>query len=275
MRSRSILRRLLAFVGAVGVATGGLGLGTAAAAHAEVPVLSAEHLCGALELRWSTGVVIGDEERLATVVLRNDVVVDQFEMAGSGSLRYGAADGDVFVIQREGLADGYFAYDPPGGCAGASQLYVDAEPACTSLVLNLTNLGTEPVEGLVLLTRDTAPVGEALAPVGPGTTQVQVALADGDEYGVITGPLRIDSPIWLSGHYARPAGCDAPTPTPTPPSPPPPPAPTTADTDGAGGSLPVTGGATVAYVVGGVVLICAGLGVVLAVRRRVRFSLGE
>jgi hypothetical protein len=104
---------------------------------------------------------------------------------------------------------------------------------------------------------------------------VLVALADGDEYGVITGPFRTDSPIWLSGHYARPAGCDAPTPTPTPPSPPPPPAPTTADTDGAGGSLPVTGGATVAYVVGGVVLIGAGLVVVLAVRRRVRFSLGE
>lgn len=217
-------------------------------------------------------------EPVDTVVLRNDVVVEEFTMVGSGFRRYGAAGGDLFVIRRAGERDTPpVPFRAPDGCTDAPELQVSADNGCTGLELTLANRGTGSVDGLLLVTADTFPAGETLAPVPPGTTELAFALPDGTAYQLITGPFALDAPTWMTGTYAPPADCAAPSPTPTPGATMPA-TPTVAATPGggsAGGELPVTGAAGIAYVVGGVALVAAGLALLAGVRRRrIRFVSG-
>lgn len=281
MRVHQLIRRLPGVIGAVTVATAGLVLGVGAAARAVPPVLAVEMGCGALDVRWTSDPLDDGVEPVDTVVLRNDVVVEEFTMVGSGFRRYGAADGDLFVIRRAGERDTPpVPFRAPDGCTGTPVLDVSADNGCAGLELTLTNRGTGSVDGLLLVTADTFPAGEALAPVPPGTTELAFALPDGTAYELITGPFALDAPTWMTGTYAPPADCEAPSPTPTPvaTTPATPGTPTVAATPGgggAGGELPVTGAAGVAYAVGGVALVAAGLALLAGLRRRrIRFVSG-
>lgn len=283
MRSRQLIPRLPTIVAAASVATAGLVLGVGAPAQAAPPVLAVEMLCGALDVRWTSDPLDDSVEPVDTVVLRNDVVVEEFTMVGSGFRRYGAADGDLFVIRREGERDTPpVPFLAPDGCTGAPVLDVSAGNGCAGLGLTLTNRGAESVDGLLLLTADTFPTGETLAPVSPGITELSFALPGGTVYSLITGPFALDAPTWMAGTYAPPASCDTPGPSPSMPTASTTPGavgdPTSIATPGggsAGGELPVTGAAGVAYAVGGIVLVGTGL-VLLAVlrRRRIRFVSG-
>lgn len=274
---------LLARAGLVALMAGGLILSATAPAHADPPEVTVEQLCGAFEVRWTVGDVIGGEERWATTVWRNDVLVEEFDMFQRGSIRYGASDGDRFLVRRAGLPDLHYLYEAPADCADPPALEVLVGTGCDGLHLALTNRGPDPLDGLVLLLPGTEPDGAALGPVAPGTTEVPVALTDGDGYALITGPLGPGAVYWLIGVYARPAGCATPAPAPSTPEPstPDPATPEPGDPGedgdpGAGGGLPVTGSATLTYAAGGLLLVAAGLVVVtLTRRRRLRFPAGE
>ncbi|MFY1698106.1 MULTISPECIES: hypothetical protein [unclassified Solwaraspora] len=282
MCSRQLIRRLPAVGGAVAVATAGLVLGAGSPAQAVPPELAVEMVCGALDVRWTSDPLDDDVEPVDTVVLRNDVVVEQFTMLGSGFRRYGAADGDIFVIRRAGERDTPpVPFRAPDGCADSPVLQVSADDGCAGPELTVTNLGTGSVDDLLLVTAETFPVGETLAPVPPGTTELAFALPDGARYELITGPFALDAPTWMAGTYTRPSACDAPSPTPTTmvTTSPAPASPTVAATPGgggAGGELPVTGTAGIAYAVSGVALVAAGLALVAGLhRRRIRFVAGD
>jgi LPXTG-motif cell wall-anchored protein len=205
MSRRSLLRRLVIPAVAAVLSTGGLLLGTAAPASADPPVLSFADLCGAAELSWDAGPVIGGEP-VATTVLRNGAVLEDFAMGNRGRQRYAAADGDTFVVRRAGLPDTTFRHDAPDDCAGAPRLAVSVTDECFSAMLRLDNSGTTAVDGLRLHTSDT-PAGRALPPVEPGVTEVPVAVADGDFYRLTSGSAGADAALWLQGSYDRPAGC--------------------------------------------------------------------
>ncbi|MFY1636398.1 hypothetical protein ACN27F_24510 [Solwaraspora sp. WMMB335] len=280
MRPRLPSRPLPAIAGAAAVATAGLVLGVGAPAQAVPPELAVEMVCGALDVRWTSDPLDDGVPPVDTVVLRNGVVVEEFTMTGSGFRRYGAADGDLFVIRRAGERDTPpVPFAAPDGCGETPLLEVNATNGCAGLKLTLTNRGTGAVDGLLLITADTFPAGEPLAPVAPGTTELGFALPDGTVYDLITGPFALDAPTWMTGTYVRPDSCDAPSSTPAPTaSATPGDGPTasaTPDGAGAGGELPVTGAAGIGYALGGVGLVGAGL-VVLTVlrRRRIRFVSG-
>jgi|GEM_PF-6211081 len=279
MRVRQLIRQLPGVAGAISVVAAGLVLGVGAPAAAAPPMLAVEMVCGALDVRWTSDPLDDSVEPVDTVVLRNDVVVEEFTMVGSGFRRYGAAGGDLFVIRRAGERDTPpVPFRAPDGCTDAPELQVSADNGCTGLELTLANRGTGSVDGLLLVTADTFPAGETLAPVPPGTTELAFALPDGTAYQLITGPFALDAPTWITGTYAPPADCEAPSPTPTPGATMPG-MPTVAATPGGGGSaggeLPVTGAAGIAYVVGGVALVAAGLALLAGVRRRrIRFVSG-
>lgn len=205
MYRNSPLRRLVTLAVAAVVSAGGLLLGTSAPASADPPLLSFDELCGVAELSWDAGPVIGGEP-LATTVLRNGVVLDRFGMGHRGRHRYGASDGDTFVVRRDGLPDDTFRYDAPDGCADAPRLAVGAADECFSVMLRLHNSGSTAIDGLLLQTRD-VPAGRALPPVEPGVTEVPVSVADGDVFRLVSRSVGPDAALWWHHTHRRPAGC--------------------------------------------------------------------
>src|SRR5688500_18390330 len=191
MSRLSALRRSAIVAATAALAAGGLLLGTAGPVSADPPALSFADLCGAAELSWDAGPVLGGEP-VPTTVLRDGVVLDEFAMGNRGRQRYGAADGATFVVRRDGLPDTTFRYEAPGDCADASRLAVSVTDECFSAMLRLDNAGTTAVDGLRLHTTD-VPAGRALPPVEPGVAEVPVAVADGGFYRLTAGPARTDA----------------------------------------------------------------------------------
>ncbi|GAA3951064.1 hypothetical protein [Actinoplanes auranticolor] len=199
------LRRLLTVAVAAVVSAGGLLLGTAAPAAADPPLLNFGELCGVAQLRWDAGPVLGGEP-IATTVLRNGMVLDEFAMGNRGEHRYGAGDGDIFVVRRAGLPDETFDYQVPDDCADAPRLALTAADECFSVMLRLQNSGSTAVDGLLLQTGHD-PAGRALPPVEPGVTEVPVAVADGAVFRLVSGSVGPGAVLWLQHTFRRPAGC--------------------------------------------------------------------
>ncbi|GIJ24460.1 hypothetical protein [Micromonospora lutea] len=205
MRVPVLFRRLLALPLAGALVVGALILGVPTPAQADPPRVVLTASCGVAALSWDTG-TIGGTETWPTTIRRNDVIIDRFEMTDRGSRRYGAVDGDVFVVRRDGLPDQNLVFRAPGGCTGAAQLTVTAQTECYGVELRLANAGSEPIRGLRLLS-PAAPAPEELAPVAPGAATVVLRLADGDNYLLASGGTGSDMVTWFAGTYRVPAGC--------------------------------------------------------------------
>ncbi|MEV2239217.1 hypothetical protein [Micromonospora sp. NPDC049891] len=205
MRDSVLLRRLLALPVAGVLAAGVLVLGAPAPAQADPPRVILAASCGVAALSWDTG-TIGGTESWQTTIRRNDVVIDRFEMRDRGGRRYGAVDGDVFVVRRDGLPDQDLVFRAPEDCTGAAQLTVTAQTECYGVELRLANAGSEPVTGLRVLSPVSPTPGE-LAPVAPGAITVVLRLTDGDNYLLASGGTGADMVTWFAGTYRAPAGC--------------------------------------------------------------------
>ncbi|WP_144120860.1 LPXTG cell wall anchor domain-containing protein [Catellatospora sichuanensis] len=228
-------------------------VGSAAPASADPPELSFVNLCGSVSLTWDTG-TIGDTEDWATTVLRGSVLVEQFRMPSRGDREYGAIDGDVFEIRREGLPPRSFVHEAPEGCDSAPRLSVVASSDCTGLQLSFTNTGTTAVAGVQLLAG--SPVPQDLAPIGVGSHTLTFSLADGTPF-YVRGPGAGGGWLtWIVGAYDKPAACSTRTPTPAASASPP------------GGTLPVTGTAAGPVWGAGALLVAAGVVFLLVSRRR-------
>ena len=203
MRATPVIRRLLVAASAAVLAAGVLAFGSAAPAFADPPEITFTADCGVASMEWDTG-TIGGTETWATTVLRNGVVIDEFEMRERGSRRYGAIDADVFVVQRAGLPDRSLVHDAPDSCTESPQLTVTTTVDCYGVEFHLTNAGTEPITGLWL----TFPVEFIeLAPVAPGAVVLRHDFEDGIPYALGSGPVSAAGIIWFTGRYSQPDGC--------------------------------------------------------------------
>lgn len=262
MRNRSS-----AIVVATLMMIGGLVFGAAPAA-ADPPEIRFENLCGAVGFSWDTG-TIGDDDVWPTTVLRNGAVTEEFEMQFRGDREYGARDGDLFEMRREGLAPSSYLHRSPEGCTGTSLLTVVPTSGCTALTLTFDSDGAAPVSGLQVLAA--GPVPQDVEPLGPGRTRLDIPLPDGAAFWV-RGPLVGGGwATWLTGTYQRPVDC-AVDPSPSPsaepsPSEEPTATPTPGGAPGAGGGLPVTGAGTVRVFAVGLVLVGVGVALFLAAHR--------
>lgn len=199
------LRSLFAASGVAVLFAGGLVFGMASPAPADPPHITMSEECGSALFTWDTG-TIGGDETWATTVLRNGVAVDEFQMRERGNRRYGAVDGDVFVVRRAGLPDRDMVYREPEGCADAPKLKVTAENLCHTLELHLSNEGSAPITGLRLLSA-ASPAPEELAPVEPGSVTLVRRLADGASYLLVSGTPGPAQVTWIAGTYRQAAGC--------------------------------------------------------------------
>ncbi|TWJ24239.1 LPXTG cell wall anchor domain-containing protein [Micromonospora endolithica] len=267
---------------------GGLLLGTATPAVADPPMVNFADLCGAVGFSWDTGTIGGDDGWQTTVV-RNDAVIDEFSMRSRGSAEYGASDGDLFEIRREGLPTSSYLHRTPEGCTDAPLLTVTPTSGCDGLVLSFSNEGTRPVPGIQVLA-DGYPPWE-VAPLAPGRTELELPLVDGDPF-YVRGPRAGGGwSTWLTGTHVRPTDC-AVEPSPSPSGDPGPSAGPSADPSpsvttpgasvttpgatvppGASGQLPITGAQTALISIAGLVLLGTGVALFVATRRRrVSFS---
>ncbi|SCG62205.1 LPXTG-motif cell wall anchor domain-containing protein [Micromonospora halophytica] len=274
-------RRLSVLAAATLMTIGGLLLGTATPAVADPPMVNFTDLCGAVGFSWDTG-TIGGDDRWQTTVVRNDAVIDEFSMRSRGSAEYGASDGDLFEIRREGLPTSSYLHRTPEGCTDAPLLTVTPASGCDGLVLSFSNEGTRPVPGIQVLA-DGYPPWE-VAPLAPGRTELELPLVDGDPF-YVRGPRAGGGwSTWLTGTHVRPADC-AVEPSPSPSGDPGPSADPSADpspsvtTPGASGppgasdQLPITGAQTTLISIAGLVLLGTGVALfVMTRRRRVSFS---
>lgn len=284
-------RRLSALAAATLLTIGGLLLGTAAPAAADPPTVNFADLCGAVGFSWDTG-TIGGDDGWPTTVLRNDTVIDEFPMRSRGSQEYGASDGDVFEIRREGLPSSSYLHRTPEGCTDAPLLTVTATNGCDGLTLSFVNAGTTPVAGVQALSTGHPPW--ELEPIGPGATELTLPLTDAAAFYVRSPRSDGSWSTWLVGIYTQPTDCPVdPSPIPsTDPSTDPSPSDSPSDSPsagstatatpggtavpGAGGGLPVTGAETALLSTVGLVLVGAGTALfVVARRRRVRFTTVE
>jgi LPXTG-motif cell wall-anchored protein len=283
-------RRLSALAAATLLTIGGLLFGTATPVAADPPTVNFTDLCGAVGFSWDTG-TIGGADGWPTTVLRNDTVIDEFPMQSRGSMEYGASDGDVFEIRREGLPASAFLHRTPDGCTDAPLLTITPTSGCAGLTLSFANAGTSPISGIQVLATGYAPW--EVAPLAPGRTELELPLVNGDGF-YIRGPLAGGGwSVWLTGTHVRPADCAAePSPIPSAdPSAEPTTDPTVTPAPGgtvttpgeivtpgvgAGGGLPVTGTQPALITTAGLALV--GVGVALFIvtrRRRVRFTTTE
>ena len=205
MRVPVLLRRLLALPVAAALAAGLLVLGVPAPAQADPPRVVLTASCGVAALTWDTG-TIGGTETWQTAIRRNDVVIDRFEMRDRGGRRYGAVDGDLFVVRRDGLPDQELVFRAPEDCTGAAELTVTAATECYGVELRLANAGSGPVTGLRVLS-PASPTPQELTPVAPGAVTVVLRLSDGDNYLLAGGGTGADMVTWFAGTYHAPAGC--------------------------------------------------------------------
>lgn len=230
----------------------GVIFGTATPATADPPELRFESFCGAVVFSWDTG-TIGSADSWATTVLRGTVVIEEFVMRARGNREFGAIDGDVFEIRREGLPEQTFVHEAPDGCTTAPQLTVTAANDCSALQLNFTNGGTTPVTGLQLLADGEAP--HDLASIEPGEHTQSIDLADGVPF-MIRGPRVTGGWLtWFIGAYDKPDSCAGPSSPSAPASSP-------------GGNLPVTGVDAKSIWIAGALLAGAGVVLLLTSRRR-------
>ncbi|MFF0177246.1 LPXTG cell wall anchor domain-containing protein [Micromonospora profundi] len=203
MRTPVLLRRLLGTAVGSLLLVGGLVLAATAPASADPPEIRFENLCGAVAFDWDTG-TIGGDETWATTVLRDGVVIDEFEMRERGGQKYGARNGAVFEIRREGLPTRDYLHRSPDDCVDPPQLTVAAASECSSLLVTFGNLGTTPITGIQLLIEGVG--GRDVAPVGTGSRNVHFRLADGARFYVVT-PLGSGFAYWFSGIYDKPERC--------------------------------------------------------------------
>ncbi|MEV1145252.1 LPXTG cell wall anchor domain-containing protein [Micromonospora sp. NPDC049799] len=203
MRTPVLLRRLLGTAVGALLLIGGLVLGATGPAAADPPEIRFENLCGAVAFDWDTG-TIGGDETWATTVLRDGVVIDEFEMRERGGQKYGARDGAVFEIRREGLPAREYLHRSPADCVDPPQLTVTAASECSSLLVTFGNLGTTPITGIQVLIEGVG--GRDVPPVATGSRDLHFRLADGARFYVVT-PLGSGFAHWFSGTYDRPERC--------------------------------------------------------------------
>lgn len=197
----SALRRICAAVLFVGT----LIFAHAAPAHADPPELQLVPFCGGTVLQWDTG-TIGGSESWATTVLRNDDVVEQFEMHERGQVRYGASDGDIFFVRRAGLPEVSLVYEMPADCGDIPQLSISVVNECFALKIDVTNASSAVAENLRIYTR-TNPDGTALPDVSNGTASVYQALSDGETFVIAENLAGPGTKLWIIGTYEKPEGC--------------------------------------------------------------------
>ncbi|MBQ0904095.1 hypothetical protein [Micromonospora sp. U21] len=203
MRTPVLFRRLLGTAVGSLLLIGSLVLGATAPAGADPPEIRFENLCGAVAFEWDTG-TIGGDETWATTVLRDGVVIDEFEMRARGGREYGARDGALFEIRREGLPARDYLHRSPDDCVDPPQLTVAATSECSSLLLTFGNLGTNPITGIQVLIEGVG--GRDVAPLGTGSRDEHHRLPDGARFHVVT-PLGSGVASWFSGTYVKPERC--------------------------------------------------------------------
>jgi hypothetical protein len=203
MRTSVLLRRLLGTAVGSLLLAGGLVFGATAPAGADPPEIRFENLCGAVAFDWDTG-TIGDDETWATIVLRDGVVIDEFEMRARGGREYGARDGALFEVRREGLPARDYLHRSPDDCVDPPQLTVVATSECSSLLLTFGNLGATTITGIQVLIEGVG--GRDVAPLATGSRDEHHRLADGARFHVAT-PLGGGFAFWFSGTYVKPERC--------------------------------------------------------------------
>jgi LPXTG-motif cell wall-anchored protein len=229
----------------------GAALGTATPAFADPPELIFQNLCGSVSLTWDTG-TIGDPASWDTTVLRTSVIIERFSMPSRGDREFGALDGDIFEVRRDGLPTRSFVHETPDTCKNEPRLAVTASSDCTGLQLSFTNSGAAALSGLQLMAA--SPVPQDLPPIGVGTQTVSFPLANGTPFH-LRGPGATSGWLtWLTGTHTTPETCSTPPPvTPGGPS---------------GGTLPVTGATAAPFLGAGALLVASGLVFLLISRRR-------
>ncbi|PZG01513.1 LPXTG cell wall anchor domain-containing protein [Micromonospora deserti] len=210
MHCAAVLRRALAATAASVTIAAGLVLAVATpAVAADLPDIRPANLCGALRFDWGPDEpVLGDSGPGTTTVLRNGVVVDEFQMGPRGDYQIGAVHTDVIELRwpELGRSDS-FRYLDPGGCENPPRLRITPKDTCFRVALKLENNGSAPIEGLTLLV-SVPPHERPLPAPDPGTSHQYVPLADGDRYGVRSTLPDGSHAIWLLGTFRQPAGCD-------------------------------------------------------------------